>query len=190
MVTGIILAGGESRRFGGEKGLAPLQGKALVDWCIAALRPICDDIILSANSSSYDDKGYSVVPDLHRGHGPMMGIFSALQASKTEHNLILSVDTPLVTTDLLRYIFERRGDALIAVPQSGERHYEPLIGYYNSAVLPVMLDFFDRNNYKLPDFFQHVPFRGIDLHAYPGYTPKMMLNINTRGDLDSLTPTC
>jgi molybdopterin-guanine dinucleotide biosynthesis protein A len=186
MITGIILAGGESRRFGGEKGLALLQGRPLYQWCAAVFEGFCEETILSANSASYADTPYRVIPDLSPGHGPMMGIYSALLASNTEHNLVLSVDTPLVPVELMRFIFDSRGDAHVALPQSGDRHYEPLIGYYNRAVLPAMKAFMELNNYKLPDFFQTIPFRGIDLLSFPGYSSHMLTNINTRGDLDGI----
>ena len=39
--------------------------------------------------------------------GPLGGIHAALGASPSELNMVLSVDTPLVTADFLRYLLQR-----------------------------------------------------------------------------------
>jgi len=186
MITGIILAGGESKRFGGEKGLALLHGKPLIEWVIAALRPLCSDILISANSASYNAYPYRVIPDVSPGKGPMMGIYSGLANSGTMHNLVLSVDTPLVSAALLHYIFENAGDTMIAVPQMAPQHFEPLIGYYQRDAISSMETFFAQHNYKLPELFRSLPFRGIDLQAWPLFQPIFLANVNTREDLDAL----
>ncbi|MEI6575031.1 MAG: molybdenum cofactor guanylyltransferase [Bacteroidota bacterium] len=179
-ITGIILAGGESRRFDGEKGLAILREKPLIEWVLEAIKPLCSEIIISANTESYQSYGHRIIPDIESGKGPMMGIYSALLNSETEHNLVLSVDTPLVSADLLQYIFQNKGNAQVAVPQSGVNHFEPLIGYYSQNTLFLMEAFFKMNNYKLPDFFKTVSFKGIDLESWDEFQSQFLSNVNTR----------
>ena len=48
-VTGIILAGGKSSRFGSNKALAVLHGKALISYSLEALQPLCDQMIISTS---------------------------------------------------------------------------------------------------------------------------------------------
>ncbi len=50
MRTGIILAGGDSKRIGTDKGLIDLNGKHLISYVIESLRPVVDEIIVVVGS--------------------------------------------------------------------------------------------------------------------------------------------
>lgn len=64
-VTGIILAGGESRRFGSDKALFEYNGKKLIEYAIASLRPVCGQILLSTHHThKYAFTGLTCVADL------------------------------------------------------------------------------------------------------------------------------
>jgi len=105
-VTGIILAGGKSSRMGAEKGLQELCAKPLIHYAIEVLSGLCNTIIISSSSEAYKSLGHKVVADVIPGIGPMGGIYSALQQSKTEENLVLSCDLPFVSQELMSYILE------------------------------------------------------------------------------------
>ena len=64
-ITGVVLAGGRSRRMGGQdKGLVELAGQAMVAHVVAALRPQVGALVINANRNqeTYGRLGYSVVP--------------------------------------------------------------------------------------------------------------------------------
>jgi molybdopterin-guanine dinucleotide biosynthesis protein A len=63
-------------------------------------------------------------------------------------------------------------------------HYEPLCAYYHKECLPVMEHFFEKGNYKLPDLFQALAFKGVTIPGDAHFNhPMLFHNINTEQDL-------
>ena len=85
-VTGVLLAGGNSRRMGRNKALMPLAGHRLVDRALAVLRGIFDDLLMVTNSPDlYADLGVRMVPDLVADKGALGGIHSAIRHAATPY---------------------------------------------------------------------------------------------------------
>jgi len=75
-----ILAGGQSRRFGGDKARAVIDGKPMLQGVIDALGPAFDDVSVVANHAHrWVPTGCRVVVDQHVGIGPIAGIYAALK---------------------------------------------------------------------------------------------------------------
>ena len=182
-VTGIILAGGKSSRMGKDKGLLELSGKKLVEIAIGNLSSLCDRILISTNSDAYAQFGLEVVPDRNPNIGPMGGSYSSLLRSNTGTNLVLSVDLPFINKGTLRYLLEQSRDVEVAVPWSGEEHYEPLCACYDRSVLPLMEEFINRGIYKLPELFKQIKLNPLIINEQlPFFTPILFHNINTFSD--------
>ncbi|MAE09309.1 MAG: hypothetical protein CL661_11185 [Bacteroidetes bacterium] len=183
-VTGIILAGGASSRMGKDKGLCEFQGKALINYAIDVLTPICGKILISSNNVvEYQKFGYQVVIDEHKNIGPMGGIYSSLRKSSTKHNLIISCDTPFLSTQLLEYILDNSNNYDIVVPVHGNSFIEPLAAYYSTNIIPNLESSIKRNNYKLINFFNVVKHKSIKVDSMPGFSKELFRNFNTPGDL-------
>ncbi len=186
-VTGIILAGGRSQRFGMDKGLVKFRDKTLITIAVERFQSLCENIIISANTSHYNDLGYPVIPDMVSDCGPMMGIYSCLRQSATRVNLVGSVDTPLVPAGLFRALLSERGDSQIVVPDHGRQRYEPVIGLYDREITGAMERHFERHNYTLPVLFKEIRFKGMPVGKhFPFSNPLIFNNINTNQDLASL----
>ena len=108
-ITGLILAGGQARRMGGQdKGLIPLAGRPLIAWVIAALTPQVGRILISANrnQAAYAAFGHPVIGDEAVGaelagfQGPLAGIAAAMTRMETPWLLTLPCDAPLAPADL------------------------------------------------------------------------------------------
>ena len=185
-VTGIILAGGKSSRMGQDKGLLDLGGRKLVEIAAANLSQICSGIIISSNNSVYQQFGYRVIPDVHKDIGPMGGLFSALSASKTRFNIVLSVDLPFVNKALLEYLLGKAEGYEAVVPVSGKGFYEPLCAVYNCSVLPVIERCIGNREYKMHHFLDKLNLNKILISdSLPFYTPQLFTNINTASDLSA-----
>lgn len=183
-VTGIILAGGASSRMGKDKGLCEFKGKALINYAIEALLPLCSTILISSNNvDDYQGLGYEVVVDEYQGIGPIDGIYSTLKKSVTRHNLIISCDTPFLNTQLLEYVLANSDDYDIVVPEHGNSFIEPLAAYYSSAIINNLKNTIESKDYKLMNFFNKVRFKKVKVDKLPEYSNKLFKNLNTPDDL-------
>lgn len=183
-LTGIILAGGKGIRLGRNKGMAELNGRHLIEYVIDNLQKVAGEILISSNTDQCKPFGFPVIPDVFEAKGPMAGIHACLRASSNIHNFVVSVDTPFVSPEFIRYVLNSREDELIAAPWYGKDHYEPLCAYYNRECLDHMEMFFERGNYKLPDLFQELAFRGVRIPDDAQFNhPMLFHNINTEQDL-------
>ena len=88
-ITGVILAGGQARRMGGQdKGLIELSGTPLIEYVIAVLQPQLENIVINANRNDgiYASYGFPVIADDYEGYnGPLAGIASCMKAIDTEY---------------------------------------------------------------------------------------------------------
>ncbi len=186
-ITGIILAGGKSSRFGTDKGTIRFRGKSLLEIAIERFNVLCDNVLISSNSDAYNDLGYPVIRDVMNDCGPMMGIYSCLRKSTNLVNLVVSVDTPLVPAGLYRELIRVREDAQVVVPSSGKGIFESLIGLYERTVIEPMEEFFAMNDYTLPHLFRKIHFKQLAVgRNKPFSNPAIFTNINTPDNLTQL----
>ncbi|AWG20086.1 hypothetical protein FFWV33_00400 [Flavobacterium faecale] len=132
--TAYILAGGKSQRMGSDKGLLMLNGKTFVSHIYEALEPIVGtNIVVITANPDYDSLGFTRIEDLIDDKGPVGGIYTALKHSKTKFNFILSVDAPLVSTDLLQWLADNHEDSyMMTQVQVGDKA-SPLIAIYDRS---------------------------------------------------------
>jgi molybdenum cofactor guanylyltransferase len=146
---GILLAGGLARRMGGgDKALRKVGGVSLLAHAIAALRPQCAGLVLSANGdpTRFAEFDLPVVADDVPGFkGPLAGILAGLDWI-AEHcpdvplAISASADTPFLPGDLAARLMDARAkeNALIACARSGGRTHPAV------AVWPVSI----RNDFR------------------------------------------
>lgn len=126
-ITGVILAGGQARRMGGEdKGLILFQQKPLIHYAIDALRPQVDQLIINANRNleHYQEFGYPVISDSIDGFcGPLAGMLSAMQSTDADYILTAPCDCPSISPQLRQRLMESLllSSADIAVAFDGQR---------------------------------------------------------------------
>jgi len=95
-ITGIILAGGLGKRFGGiNKALIQFFDRPLIEHVIDALRPQVDQILISANRNIVELSyfGYSVIEDNLKNSGPLGGIASLIDHVTTDLAIVTTCDT-------------------------------------------------------------------------------------------------
>ena len=186
-ITGIILAGGKSSRLGKEKGLCDFKGKALVSYAIDTLKPLCGQMMISANyfPEKYAAFGIPVIADETKDIGPMGGIFSCLRKSNTRHNLVLSCDTPFVNTAVFQFLLKALKNEQVLTPAHETFLIEPLSAYYNINVIGNMETAIRNNQFKMMDLFKQVRFKSINMdEKLPFFSDFLFLNLNTPDDLE------
>lgn len=117
--TGVVLAGGQSRRFGGlDKARLRVGGQTLLARAVAALEPLTTAVmVVGARETTTRD----AEPDRHPGDGPLGGILTALETTSTTHALVVAVDLPFLTRALLESVRDagRTADVAHAVHPDG-----------------------------------------------------------------------
>ena len=182
-LTGIILSGGKSTRMNKEKGLCIFNGKPMIEHILDALKPICNQILISANNEQYDYLGYKTITDKYSGIGPISGIYSGLEASQSDNNIILSCDMPLVSVGLIRYIYDNRDDFDIVIPERND-FLEPLCAYYHRRILSNIEIAIQNKSFKLIKLIKSLNYKPLKID--PGHSffhPMLFENINSPNDL-------
>ena len=186
-ITGIVLAGGQSRRMGIDKSMMMLNGKSLVEYSIDALKPLCNKVVISSNKFIYDFTGCEVWPDALPGQAPIIGIYSCLKRSETDINIILSCDMPLISTMILEYLLSNSEIHDITAPVHGDDFIEPLCGIYRKSSMVILKEFFDNGNFSLKDCIMAASHRLMPIDfQLPFFSQNLFSNINTPDDFDSL----
>src|SRR5688572_29037489 len=93
-LTGFVLAGGKSARMGRDKALLDWHGRTLLQHMIDLISTVASPVFVA---------GRELLPDGMPDRGPMAGIATALETSKTEAILVVAVDLPLLTEEFLKY---------------------------------------------------------------------------------------
>ena len=123
-LSGVLLVGGASTRFGSPKALARFGPETLAERGWRVLGEACSERLAVGKGELA--LPFPVVDDGAELHAPIVGVIAGLRAAARETVVFLPVDCPLVTAELLRALGEAR-----AVPQTG-----PLPGAYSKADLP------------------------------------------------------
>lgn len=159
-ITAVILAGGRARRMGGkDKGLIQLDGRPMVAHVMAALRPQVGELMINANRNldRYAEFGYRVITDaVGDFSGPLAGVASALQSSRTRYILTVPCDSPLMPDDLVARLYStlRSRDAEIAVAHDGER-MQPVFSLLPRNLADSLLGFLAEGERRIDRWFTY-----------------------------------
>ena len=157
-ITGLVLAGGLSRRMGGvDKGLVPLQGRPMIAWVLERLAPQVEEVIINANQNLeiYRGFGPAVVSDAMGGFpGPLAGLQAGMRAAS--HPLVLTVpcDSPFLPADLVQRLARAKSEhgVDLAVAKTGEQAY-PVISLCGRELLPHLTDYLARGGRKVDAWY-------------------------------------
>ncbi len=182
-ISGVVLAGGKSSRFGQDKGLFPFRGKALVEHAIDILKPICSEILISTNNpDAYGFTGQKTIADIHAGCGPIGGMHSGLFNASGQIVLFLGCDMPFVDSKVFSFLLENIGrkHAAVAV-HNGFR--ETLCMALKKDSLPLVEQAISEKKYKILEMLELLNVSYPELSTQPFYHKEMFYNINYLNDL-------
>lgn len=182
-LTGIILAGGKSRRLGTNKALLELNGKKMIDYPVRLLEQCCSRIIISSNESlSFP---YPVIPDAIKENSPMAGIYSCLLHSLTPCNAVLSCDMPFLSKELILYLAARAERNKIVVPVHHDNLMEPLCAIYPTDAAASIYESMEKKQFTLHDYILSRPHRLVTIsEKLKFWTDNLFANINTPADFE------
>lgn len=167
-LTGVLLAGGGSRRFGSPKALAQLDGETLAERAWRVLGDACDERIAVGKHADALPLPFPLLDDGTDVRAPIAGVVAGMRAAHTDVCVFLPVDCPLVSAAALREL----ANAAPAQPPTG-----PLPGAYLRTTLPLIEGKLARGDYSLRDLDATI----VELDS------RELANVNTPDDLTSLS---
>ncbi len=147
MLASIILAGGESKRFGGNKLIASVDGEAVINRVFSEMSKIVDKVYISIKYemqkntlekylSKNSSKGtYEFILDYYDGEGPLNAILSSMDKITAEEYIIVPGDIPWIKAEIIKKLIEygRENKSTLASPIWGNGWSESLILYFNKC---------------------------------------------------------
>jgi len=186
--TGILLAGGESKRFNGaEKSTLKIGNQRIIDRLMAVFKALFTDIIIVSNQPrTFLEWDALIVTDIYNTRSSLTGIHTGLFYTQSEHAFITACDAPFLdinlVSKLLGYI-DHQTDVIIPKTELG---YEPLCAIYSRQVLQPVQNALDRQKLKISRLFSRLAVKEIPESVLRRIDPDLIsfYNINTPVDLE------
>ncbi len=194
-LSGLVLAGGQSRRLGQDKTLLRLwgeQGPTLLEATVARLGAVCDEVlVVGLVPSARPGLPARLVPDRFPGTGALGAIYTGLQEAKYPFALAVACDMPFLDEELLRHMAGLPRDYDVLIPrvpsnqEAGEYHLEPLHAIYGRSCMEPILRSLEKGQRKIIDFFPEVRVCYLEQEELASFEPleRVFQNINTPEDL-------
>ncbi len=171
-VTGVLLVGGASSRFGSPKALAVLDGETLAERAWRTLGQAFDHRIAVGKAADELPLPFHVEDDGSDMRAALVGLVAGLRLAPTELIVAVPVDLPYVTSELLAELAAAADGVDAAHPESG-----PLPGAYRRTALPVLERRLAAGELRLRDAAAELNARVIAGNL------ELLRNVNTPDDL-------
>ena len=108
--TAALITGGRSSRMGADKAFLDWHGRPLWEVQLAKLRAAgaAEILVCGRREQAFAGDGFRLIPDRKEDLGPLSGLANALRAATHDTVLVLAVDMPFITVELLRELIEQR----------------------------------------------------------------------------------
>jgi molybdopterin-guanine dinucleotide biosynthesis protein A len=172
-LTGVLLVGGASRRFGSPKALARINGKTFAEQAWGVLGEACDERLAFGKAADELHLPFPVHDDGTPIRAPLAGVVAGLRAARNDICVFLPVDVPFATPELIWALADACREA--AVPSTG-----PLPGAYSRATLPRLEARLARGALALRDAIAELDATTVDLDR------ELLVNVNVPEELAAL----
>ena len=194
-VTGVILAGGKSRRMGENKALLQLGGDSLIGHVIRRMRLVTDELILITNSpAAYTHLDLPMHEDIVLNTGALGGIYTGLTYASHDVVLCVACDSPFLEPKLLTYLISVLGTCDAAMPYTTRRAetqitLQTLCAAYSKRCLPIIAGMLEASELRVHALQEWANIKCIPPDVWQASDPEGMsfFNINTPEDFDRAT---
>ncbi len=182
--TALLLAGGKSSRMGKNKALLPFGKTNVLDFMIARLQQVCDEVIIvTTPTQAYPHLRLRKIFDIVENKFSLGGLYSGLLQSPTEINFVCGCDMPLLEPQLIRYLIAQIDDNDAVVPNLGG-FFEPLCAVYSKVCLPYIAAQLQTEDLRMTSWLKQARVRFVEEEELSVIDPMMLsfLNMNTPED--------
>ena len=192
MATGIILAGGASRRMPGDKAFMEVGGRKVITIQLEVVAGLFDEVLIVSNSKRIERlcelesayAGVRVVEEPVAGKGPLGGILSGLMTSASDENFVMACDMPFIKREAVAFVLEglRGYDACLPRTPKG---LEPLHAAYRRTCRPAIEAQLEAGNLRVTAFLDQVSVNYVAWERLLRFDPegRLLTNINEPEDM-------
>jgi len=187
-ITGIILAGGSSKRYGQDKAFLKIGNTRLIDSILQEMHTVFKRVILITNEKvKYEYLEIPMFEDLVKGFGPLGGIYTGLMSIPDQAGFFVACDMPHINRQLVRYMVDIKGNHRAVVPAVADK-IEPLHAIYFQSCLKPIKHLIDTKRYQVRLFFDSIPVRYVKEDEIRRFCcpSKAFLNINTPDEFSKI----
>ena len=188
-ILGVILAGGQSKRFGEDKTIAKLGNKTLLDHIISKIEKNFNEILIIENKEKIfrNKKNIFSTKDVIEGYlGPLVGVLSAMEwikSNEKNYNWIATFpcDTPFFNQNLIDKIknFPINSSKKLFFLKSGSKRHN-IFGLWSLELKDILFKDISNGHRKVEEWANKIGPEIIEINEENDYN---FLNINTKEDL-------
>ena len=185
-LSGIVLAGGASRRLGVDKTTLRFGSCTLLEHAADALSAVCADVlVVGGDAAGWPHLGARLVPDETPGRGPLAGLQAGLKAAEFDFALVVACDMPFLNRDLLAFMAWRPRRYQALVPRWGRRLH-PLHAIYARSCLPVVESLLTKPSASMRELLARLEIETLTEAAIQRFDPEglSVFNINSPDDFE------
>ncbi|RKU39547.1 molybdenum cofactor guanylyltransferase [Candidatus Poribacteria bacterium] len=194
-VTGVILAGGKSRRMGENKALLQLGGDSLIGHVIHRMRLVTDELLLITNNpTEYKHLDLPMYEDILPNTGALGGIHTGLSYASHDAVLCVACDSPFLDPKLITYLTSLLGGHDAVIPytfrgDTGQMTLQTLCAVYSKRCLPIIKRMLQEREFRVHAIYERAHIKRIPPEVWRKFDPEGMsfFNINTPEDFDRAT---
>jgi molybdenum cofactor guanylyltransferase len=189
-VTGVLLAGGKSRRMGEDKRYLLVGEETLLERSCSVLQTVFREvvIVIAQDSPPLDRMACPVIRDLIPDCGGLGGLYTGLKQASTKHVFVVACDMPFLNPVVIRHFvtLSLQTDIVMAKLSNG---LHPMHAVYGKQCLPLLEQMIAARNLKIQDLASQPALRvrfvtATDLAARDP-TARSFYNVNTPADLEA-----
>ena len=182
--TALVLAGGQSRRMGGDKTRLMLGEQTLLQGVIGVVQPLFEQVLVSVRHYRPDIDAPQVC-DAYADTGPLAGLCAGLAHADSGWIFAIAADMPFVCAALIERLAEQRGAYQAVVPVV-HGHPQPLAAFYAASCLAPLLAILRGGGKRSPrSALEALSVRYVDEHEILAVDPglRSFFDLDTPQDL-------
>ena len=185
MVTGVILAGGKSRRMGENKAFLRLGNDTLIGHVISCLKSITDELLLITNNpDEYTHLDIEMHNDIIQNVGTLGGIHSGLTHASYRTVICVGCDNPFLNPNLLKHLVSVLENHDAVIPLDTHDRLQTLCAVYSKRCIPIIEGMLKQSELRVHKLQENANVSSVHPEVWKSYDSEgiSFFNVNTPED--------